>query len=104
MSQRFSLYDDLTVSENMTLFAGIYGMREKDIADKRAAVLTRLGLYDERDMLVGSLPLGWKQKLAFSVSIFHEPAIVFWMSRREESTLLPEDSSGGRFTRHQSAA
>ncbi|OKZ37179.1 MAG: hypothetical protein BHV68_12970 [Bacteroidales bacterium 43_8] len=77
MSQRFSLYDDLTVSENMTLFAGIYGMREKDIADKRAAVLTRLGLYDERDMLVGSLPLGWKQKLAFSVSIFHEPAIVF---------------------------
>ena len=77
MSQRFSLYDDLTVSENMTLFAGIYGMREKDIAAKRNAVLTRLGLYDERDMLVGSLPLGWKQKLAFSVSIFHEPAIVF---------------------------
>ena len=77
MSQRFSLYDDLTVSENMTLFAGIYGMREKDIADKRAAVLTRLGLYEERDMLVGSLPLGWKQKLAFSVSIFHEPAVVF---------------------------
>ena len=77
MSQRFSLYDDLTVSENMTLFAGIYGMREKDIAAKRTAVLTRLGLYDERDMLVGSLPLGWKQKLAFSVSIFHEPAIVF---------------------------
>ena len=77
MSQRFSLYDDLTVSENMTLFAGIYGMREKDIAAKRTAVLTRLGLFDERDMLVGSLPLGWKQKLAFSVSIFHEPAIVF---------------------------
>ena len=77
MSQRFSLYDDLTVSENMTLFAGIYGMREKDIAAKRTAVLTRLGLYDERDMLVGSLPLGWKQKLAFSVSIFHEPVIVF---------------------------
>ena len=77
MSQRFSLYDDLTVSENMTLFAGIYGMKEKDIAAKRTAVLTRLGLYDERDMLVGSLPLGWKQKLAFSVSIFHEPAIVF---------------------------
>ena len=69
MSQRFSLYDDLTVSENMTLFAGIYGMREKDIAAKRAAVLTRLGLFDERDMLVGSLPLGWKQKLAFSVSM-----------------------------------
>ena len=77
MSQRFSLYDDLTVSENMTLFAGIYGMKEKDIAAKRTAVLTRLGLFDERDMLVGSLPLGWKQKLAFSVSIFHEPAIVF---------------------------
>ena len=77
MSQRFSLYDDLTVSENMTLFAGIYGMKEKDIAAKRTAVLTRLGLYDERDILVGSLPLGWKQKLAFSVSIFHEPAIVF---------------------------
>ena len=83
MSQRFSLYDDLTVSENMTLFAGIYGMREKDIAAKRTAVLTRLGLYDERDILVGSLPLGWKQKLAFSVSIFHEPAVVFYMDEAE---------------------
>ena len=77
MSQKFSLYDDLTVSENITLFAGIYGMKEKDIARKSRDMLTRLGLYGERDTLVASLPLGWKQKLAFSSAVFHEPAVVF---------------------------
>lgn len=77
MSQKFSLYEDLKVWENIRLFAGIYGMKDKEIATKTDALLQRLGLSAERDTLVKSLPLGWKQKLAFSVSIFHEPAIVF---------------------------
>ena len=77
MSQKFSLYEDLNVWENIRLFAGIYGMKDKEIATKTDALLQRLGLSAERNTLVKSLPLGWKQKLAFSVSIFHEPAIVF---------------------------
>lgn len=77
MSQKFSLYEDLKVWENIRLFAGIYGMKEKDIAEKTDKLLERLGLTAERNTLVKSLPLGWKQKLAFSVSIFHEPKIVF---------------------------
>lgn len=77
MSQKFALYDDLTVAENIRLYAGVYGMREKEIAQNSDALLKRLGLVDERNALVNSLPLGWKQKLAFSVAIFHEPKIVF---------------------------
>ena len=77
MSQKFSLYEDLNVRENIRLFAGIYGMKDKEIAVKTDQLLERLGLSAERNTLVKSLPLGWKQKLAFSVSIFHEPAIVF---------------------------
>ena len=77
MSQRFSLYEDLKVWENIRLFAGIYGVQEKEISDKTDALLDKLGFIKERDTLVKSLPLGWKQKLAFSVSIFHEPEIVF---------------------------
>ena len=77
MSQRFSLYEDLTVAENIRLFGGIYGMSDADIARKTGEMLDRLQFADHRDDLVGSLPLGWKQKLAFSVSIFHEPSIVF---------------------------
>lgn len=77
MSQKFSLYEDLKVWENIRLFAGIYGMKDKEIAVKTDELLARLGFSDERDTLVRSLPLGWKQKLAFSVSIFHEPKIVF---------------------------
>ena len=77
MSQRFSLYEDLTVKENIRLFGGIYGMSEGEIADKTDALLERLQFADHKDDLVASLPLGWKQKLAFSVSIFHEPGIVF---------------------------
>ena len=77
MSQKFSLYEDLQVWENIRLFAGIYGMKSKEIAEKTDALLERLNFYDERNTLVKSLPLGWKQKLAFSVSIFHEPKIVF---------------------------
>jgi ABC-2 type transport system ATP-binding protein len=77
MSQKFSLYDDLKVWENLRLFGGIYGMKTKDIASKTDLILRELGFENERDTLVKSLPLGWKQKLSFSVSIFHEPKIVF---------------------------
>jgi len=77
MSQRFSLYEDLTVSENIRLFAGIYGMKDDEIRRKTCELLERLKFEDHKDTLVRSLPLGWKQKLAFSVSIFHEPGVVF---------------------------
>ena len=77
MSQKFSLYEDLKVWENIRLFGGIYGLSEKEIADKTDELLKRLNFEQERDTLVKYLPLGWKQKLAFSVAIFHEPKIVF---------------------------
>ena len=77
MSQRFSLYEDLKVWENIRLFGGIYGVPEKDISDKTDALLNKLGFINERNTPVKSLPLGWKQKLSFSVSIFHEPELVF---------------------------
>ena len=77
MSQKFSLYEDLTVRENIRLFAGIYGMESKEIKVKTETLLRQLKFEQHANDLVGSLPLGWKQKLAFSVSIFHEPAIVF---------------------------
>ncbi|MBL7733167.1 MAG: ABC transporter ATP-binding protein [Chitinophagaceae bacterium] len=77
MSQKFSLYDDLTVKENMRFYGGIYGMTNDFIRKKTAFILHHLHLEKEGDVLVKSLPLGWKQKLAFSVAIFHEPQIVF---------------------------
>lgn len=77
MSQRFSLYEDLTIAENIRLFAGIYGMKDKEIEEKTDRVLRQLHFEEHKDDLVSSLPLGWKQKLAFSVSIFHEPGVVF---------------------------
>ena len=77
MSQKFSLYEDLTVAENIRLFGGIYGMRDDEIKAKTETLLRQLKFEKHKNDLVGSLPLGWKQKLAFSVSIFHEPAIVF---------------------------
>lgn len=77
MSQKFSLYQELKVWENIRLYAGIYGMKTKEIASKSDELLHTLGLYDERETLVSELPLGWKQKLAFSVAIFHAPKIVF---------------------------
>lgn len=77
MSQKFSLYEDLTVSENILFFGGIYGISRKKIRSKSTEVLQRIGLEGQKNKLVGSLPLGWKQKLAFSVAIFHEPEIVF---------------------------
>jgi ABC-2 type transport system ATP-binding protein len=77
MSQRFSLYDDLTVRENVTLYGGIYGLADAQITERTSALLTSLGLSDSANEMVGKLPLGWKQKLAFSVALLHEPAIVF---------------------------
>jgi ABC-2 type transport system ATP-binding protein len=77
MSQKFSLYEDLTVAENIRLFAGIYGLKDEEIKTKTDDLLRQLKFEEHKNDLVGSLPLGWKQKLAFSVSIFHEPAIVF---------------------------
>lgn len=77
MSQKFSLYDDLTVEENLVLFGGIYGMPRKKVRDKITELLRELGFEAERKTMVKSLPLGWKQKLAFSLAIFHEPDIVF---------------------------
>ena len=77
MSQKFSLYDDLKVWENLKLFGGIYGMSNKKIREKTDQLLEELGFQEERNTMVSSLPLGWKQKLAFSLSIFHDPKIVF---------------------------
>lgn len=77
MSQKFSLYEDLKVWENIRLFAGIYGVKDDEIGPRTYEVLHRIGLDGERNTLVKSLPLGWKQKLAFSVAVFHEPEIVF---------------------------
>jgi len=77
MSQKFSLYEDLTVKENMQFYGGIYGKSNQFIKEKTSTIIEQLNLQNEANKLVGSLPLGWKQKLAFSVAIFHEPAIVF---------------------------
>lgn len=77
MSQKFALYDDLTVEENMRLYGGIYGMGAEAIRHRTNEMLAQLGAEDIRTTMVGSLPLGWKQKLAFAVSIFHNPSIVF---------------------------
>ena len=77
MSQKFSLYEDLTVSENIHLYAGIYGLGRKQILSREEQLLERLGIGQIRNRLIKEIPLGWKQKLAFSVAIFHQPAIVF---------------------------
>jgi ABC-2 type transport system ATP-binding protein len=77
MSQKFSLYEDLTVYENIRFYSGIYGLSDKEIKEKGNALLEQLGLTEKKDALIGSLPLGWKQKLAFSIAIIHEPKIVF---------------------------
>lgn len=77
MSQRFSMYDDLTIKENITFFGGIYGLSRTKIKEKTAQLAAELGLEKSLNKLVGDLPLGWKQKLSFSVALLHEPKIVF---------------------------
>jgi ABC-2 type transport system ATP-binding protein len=104
MSQKFSLYEDLTVKENIRFYAGIYGMTDKFIKEKTPVILKHLHLETETDKLVGSLPLGWKQKLAFSVAIFHHPQIVFLdeptsgvdpITRREFWNMIYEAAADG---------
>jgi len=77
MSQKFSLYDNLTILENIEFYGGVYGVSRSDIKIRSNELITTLGLEKEAKKLVGELPLGWKQKLAFSVAIFHRPKIVF---------------------------
>ncbi|GEL09294.1 ABC-2 type transport system ATP-binding protein [Flavobacterium glycines] len=77
MSQKFSMYDDLTIKENITFFGGIYGLSRNQIKEKTTQLISDLGLENEVNKLVGDLPLGWKQKLSFSVALLHEPKIVF---------------------------
>lgn len=77
MSQRFSLYEDLTVRENIALYGGIYGLDDAEIVQRGGALIGELRLQSHADDLVRALPLGWKQKLAFSVALLHEPSVVF---------------------------
>ncbi len=77
MSQKFSLYNDLTIKENITFFGGIYGLEKSVIKKKTKALIDELGLHEVADKLVRSLPLGWKQKVAFSVALLHNPKVIF---------------------------
>jgi ABC-2 type transport system ATP-binding protein len=77
MSQKFSLYDDLTVYENIRFYAGIYGLSKMEIQIRASRLIEKLNLTEARDKLIREIPLGWKQKLAFSVAIIHDPKIVF---------------------------
>ncbi|MEA3342329.1 MAG: ABC transporter ATP-binding protein, partial [Chloroflexota bacterium] len=77
MSQKFSMYEDLTIKENFRFYGGIYGLSSLQIKKKTKELLQRLGLEESQNKLLSSIPLGWKQKLAFSVAIMHEPQIVF---------------------------
>ncbi|HIY68839.1 MAG TPA: ABC transporter ATP-binding protein [Candidatus Alistipes intestinigallinarum] len=104
MSQRFSLYDDLTVMENIRLFGGIYGLSRREILRRAAELLRRLGFRGEARTRVGALPLGWKQKLAFAVATLHRPEVVFLdeptggvdpVTRRQFWELIYEAAAGG---------
>ena len=104
MSQKFSLYEDLTVAENIRFFGGIYGLSDKQLKDKSTELIETLGMSEMSKKLVGSLPLGWKQKLAFSVAIIHDPQIVFLdeptggvdpVTRRQFWDLIYDASSRG---------
>jgi ABC-2 type transport system ATP-binding protein len=104
MSQKFSLYEDLTIKENIRFYAGIYGKSNAFIKEKTNFLLQQLHLEKDGDKLVRSLPLGWKQKLAFSVAIFHEPQLVFLdeptggvdpVTRREFWNMIYEAAAGG---------
>ncbi|MBL7796709.1 MAG: ABC transporter ATP-binding protein [Saprospiraceae bacterium] len=104
MSQKFSLYEDLTVRENIRLYGGIYGLKMPEIRSKTADLLQKLGIEQEADQRVSALPLGWKQKLAFSVALLHEPKIVFLdeptsgvdpLARRQFWELIYEAAASG---------
>ena len=104
MSQKFSLYNDLTVWENIRLFAGIYGLSKAEMERRAAEALERLNFTSERNTLVGSLPLGWKQKLSFAVATIHRPEVVFLdeptggvdpITRRQFWEMIYEAADGG---------
>lgn len=104
MSQRFSLYNDLTVWENMNLFAGIYGLSKKETATRAVELLAKLDFTSERNTLVGSLPLGWKQKLSFAIATIHRPEVIFLdeptggvdpVTRRQFWEMIYEAADGG---------
>src|ERR1700709_137008 len=104
MSQKFSLYEDLTVLENIQFFGGIYGLNDKMIKAKSEQLIDQLHLKNEAKKLVGSLPLGWKQKLSFSVAVLHNPQIVFLyeptggvdpVTRRQFWVFIYDDSETG---------
>jgi len=104
MSQKFSLYEDLTVKENIRFYAGIYGKTDNFISEKTEFILHKLYMQNEANKLVKELPLGWRQKLAFSVAIFHEPQLVFLdeptggvdpVTRREFWTMIYETAESG---------
>ncbi len=104
MSQRFSLYDNLTVWENIRLYGGIYGLSRREILRRAVVVLNRLNFRSESRTLVGALPLGWKQKLAFSVATLHRPEVIFLdeptggvdpVTRRQFWELIYESAAGG---------
>ncbi len=104
MSQRFSLYENLTVLENIVFFGGVYGVSRPEIRRRSEALIGTLGLTNEATTLVGELPVGWKQKLAFSVAVFHRPQIVFLdeptggvdpVTRRQFWDLIYEAAAGG---------
>ncbi len=104
MSQKFSLYEDLTIVENIRFYAGIYGLSRKVIDSRISELLSRLGFESIRKRLIGDIPLGWKQKLAFSVAVFHNPSIVFLdeptagvdpITRRQFWELINESAEAG---------
>jgi ABC-2 type transport system ATP-binding protein len=104
MSQKFSLYEDLTVKENIQFFGGIYGLSDKQLKEKSEVLIEQLGLQDQTKKMVGALPLGWKQKLSFSVAILHQPKIVFLdeptggvdpVTRRQFWDLIYDAAAGG---------
>ena len=104
MSQKFSLYEDLTVKENIRFYAGIYGKTDQFIKEKTSYILDQLHMENEANKLVKELPLGWRQKLAFSVAVFHEPQIVFLdeptggvdpVTRREFWTMIYQAAAAG---------
>ncbi len=104
MSQKFSLYEDLTVKENIRFYAGIYGMRNKEIKKKTEELLKKLDFYHAKDKKIKDIPLGWKQKLAFSTAVFHNPKIVFLdeptggvdpVTRRQFWDLIYETANNG---------
>lgn len=104
MSQKFSLYDNLSILENIEFYGGVYGVSRSEIKKRSGELITTLGLENEAKKMVGSLPLGWKQKLAFSVAIFHRPKIVFLdeptggvdpVTRRQFWDMIYEASASG---------